>query len=66
MSYDRSPGKIFLYLVISVILPVSFILVNHMYLPNNLFLSIILVTWMGFSLLILQPYSVEGYETVEP
>ncbi|MFO7791435.1 MAG: hypothetical protein R6W73_00445 [Candidatus Saliniplasma sp.] len=66
MSRDRPSEKVFLYLVISVILPISLILVNHLYRPDNIFLSILLVVWMGFSLLVLQPYSVEGYETVEP
>jgi len=66
MKDERHPGKMFLYMLISVILPVGFILLNHMWRPNNILLSVILVTWMGFSLLVLQPFSVEGYETIEP
>ncbi|MGM0405862.1 MAG: hypothetical protein ACQEQM_06955 [Thermoplasmatota archaeon] len=66
MKRGRSTGKALLYLFISVILPVALILVNHLYRPDNIFLSILLVTWMGFALLVIQPYSVEGFETVEP
>ncbi|MFW6038110.1 MAG: hypothetical protein ACOC89_01055 [Candidatus Saliniplasma sp.] len=66
MKSGRSTGKSLLYLMISVILPVALILINHLYRPDNIFLSILLITWMGFALLIIQPYSTEGYETVEP
>lgn len=66
MKSERSTGKSLLYLVISVILPVALILINHLYRPDNLFLSIFLVAWIGFALLVIQPYHTEGYETVDP
>lgn len=65
MKGGRSKGKAWLYLFISVILPIAIILVNHLYRPDNIFLSIFIVAWIGFALLVIQPYSVEGYETVE-
>ncbi|MFP3872576.1 MAG: hypothetical protein ACLFVL_06830 [Candidatus Aenigmatarchaeota archaeon] len=66
MARERSPFRIFIYLLISVILPVIGILVNHLYKPDNILLSLFLVVWMGFFLMALQPFDTENFETVEP
>jgi len=66
MKGTRSKEKALIYLTISVILPIALILINHLYRPDNIFLSILLLAWIGLALLIIQPYSTEGYETVEP
>jgi len=41
-------------------------IINHVWWIDNILLSIALIVWMGFGILVLQPYTVEGYETVEP
>ncbi len=66
MKRKRSSLKAFIYLLISVIVPVAGILVNHLYRPDHIWLSIILIVWMGFFMLALEPFDTEGYETVEP
>jgi len=55
-----------IYLLISVILPIVLIIVNHAIWIDNIILSILLMTWMGFSMLALQPFDTGKYETIEP
>lgn len=66
MKRERSFERILLYLFISIIVPIAIIIINHVYWIDNLLLSVILVSWMGFSLLALQPFSEGEYETIEP
>ncbi|GEM_PF-1789793 len=66
MKQRRSPLRILIYLLITVILPMVLMIVNHVYWIDNIVLTIILITWMGFGLIVLQPYPTEGYETIEP
>lgn len=66
MIYERSPARILFYLLISVILPLAGLFINHFLWEGNLLLSIFLIGWMGFALLALQPFNVEKYETIEP
>ncbi len=70
---ERSSLQIFIYLMLSVVLPVLGMLLNHWIVPyfldswdGNILISILLVGWMGFALLTLQPYSKGKYKTVEP
>ncbi|MBS3781787.1 MAG: hypothetical protein KGY68_04185 [Candidatus Thermoplasmatota archaeon] len=53
-------------MLIAVIIPVSGVLVNHLYRPNNILLSIFFIVWMGFFVLALEPFDMEEEETVEP
>lgn len=66
MVKERSFETILIYLIISVILPIALILINHIFWIDNIMLTVIIIGWMGFALLALQPYSIGEYETVEP
>ncbi|MFO8109883.1 MAG: hypothetical protein R6U17_05100 [Thermoplasmata archaeon] len=66
MAYRRSPLRILIYLFATIIAPMALMIINHVYWIDNIVLTIFLITWMGFGLIVLQPYSVEGYETIEP
>ncbi|MBS3790777.1 MAG: hypothetical protein KGY66_07675 [Candidatus Thermoplasmatota archaeon] len=66
MARERSNLRRFIYLLIAVIIPVSGVLVNHLYRPNNILLSIFFIVWMGFFVLALEPFDMEEEETVEP
>ncbi len=66
MAIHRSPIKMFIYLVISVILPVALILINHVFWIDNIVLTAALMVWMGFALLVIQPYNIGEYKTIEP
>ncbi|MFO7992004.1 MAG: hypothetical protein R6U61_06915 [Thermoplasmata archaeon] len=66
MAEQRSDLKILFYMLISVIIPVLVVIINHMFWIDNIFLSIFVIGWMGFALLVLQPYSIDEYETIEP
>ncbi len=66
MAIHRSAIKMLVYLFISVILPVALILINHIFWIDNVVLTAILMVWMGFALLIIQPYSIGEYKTIEP
>ncbi len=66
MKRERSQLKMFIYILIAVILPVIGILVNHLYKPDHILLSMFFVVWMGFFLMALQPFDVEGFETIDP
>jgi len=63
---DRSNLKKFIYLVIAVIIPISGVLVNHLYRPDHILLSIFFLVWMGFFVLALEPFDTEDSETIEP
>ncbi len=56
----------FVYLLISVIIPVALVLINHIYWIDNIMLSVFLLVWMGFALLVVQPYSIGEYKTIKP
>jgi len=66
MIYERSPARILFYLLISVVLPLAGVFINHFFWTGNILVSIILMGWMGFALLALQPYTIDEYETIEP
>jgi len=67
MAREKSSNfKKFIYLLIAVIIPISGILVNHLYGPGQILLSIFFVVWMGFFIMALEPFDTEGEETVEP
>ncbi len=63
---EQSKLKKFIYLLIAVILPISGILVNHLYRPDHIMISLFLIIWMGFFMLALEPFDTEDSETVEP
>ncbi|MFW5946267.1 MAG: hypothetical protein ACOCTN_05285 [Candidatus Natronoplasma sp.] len=63
---ERSNLKKFIYLLIAVIIPISGILVNHLYRPDYILLSIFFIVWMGFFVFALEPFDTEDSETVEP
>jgi len=64
----ESPSNLrkFIYLLIAVIIPIIGILVNHLYRPDHILISIILIVWIGFFVLALEPFDTEDSETVEP
>lgn len=66
MIYERSPARILFYLLISVVLPLAGLFINHFFWVGNLLLSMALIGWMGFALLALQPYNIDEYDTIEP
>ncbi len=66
MARKRSFIRVFIYMLLSVVLPIALMIINHVWWIDNILLSIALIVWMGFGILVLQPYTVEGYETVEP
>lgn len=66
MASQRSDMTILFYMLISVVIPVLVVIINHMFWIDNIFLSILVIGWMGFALLVLQPYSADEYETIEP
>jgi len=66
MARERSTLRNFIYLLISVVIPIIGIGINHLYRPDNILLSIFLVVWIGFSILALEPFDTEDSETVEP
>jgi len=66
MIGERSNLRKFIYLLISVIIPISGILVNHLYRPDNILLSMFFIVWMGFFIMALAPFDTEGEETIEP
>lgn len=66
MASQRSDMTILFYMLISVVIPVLVVIINHMFWIDNIFLSILIIGWMGFALLVLQPYSIDEYETIEP
>ncbi len=66
MARKRSTFRILVYLVLTVILPMVLMVINHTIWIDNILLTIFLITWMGFGLIVLQPYSVGDYETIEP
>ncbi len=66
MASQRSDMTILFYMLISVVIPVLVVIINHMFWIDNIFLSILVIGWMGFALLVLQPYSIDEYETIEP
>lgn len=66
MAPPRSSLRILVYLLISVILPVALILINHAFWIDNIVLTAFLMVWMGFALIVLQPYPLGEYKTIEP
>lgn len=66
MASKRSSARVFFYLLISVIIPVAMVLINHIYWIDNIMLSVGLLVWMGFALLVIQPYPIGDYKTTEP
>lgn len=66
MARKRSTSRILFYLLSTIIIPMALMIINHTIWIDNIVLTIILISWMGFGLIVLQPYSVEGYETIEP
>ncbi len=66
MVARRSSARMFVYLLISVIIPVALVLINHIYWIDNIMLSVFLLVWMGFALLVVQPYSIGEYKTIKP
>ena len=66
MAYRRSPLRILIYLLATIIAPMALMIINHVWWLDNIVLTVILISWMGFGLIVLQPYSTEGHETVEP
>jgi len=63
---DRSNLKKFIYLLIAVIIPISGVLVNHLYRPDHILLSVFFIAWMAFFVLALEPFDTEDSETIEP
>ena len=53
-------------ILITIVLPIILIIVNHAIWIDNIILSIGLLSWMGFSILAFQPFDVGEYETIEP
>ncbi|MFP4001925.1 MAG: hypothetical protein ACOCTN_07540 [Candidatus Natronoplasma sp.] len=66
MARERSNLRKFIYLLIAVIIPVAGILINHLYKPDEVILTIFFIVWMGFFMLAIEPFSTEGEETIEP
>lgn len=66
MARERSNLTKFIYLLIAVIIPVAGIMVNHLYRPEEILLTIFFIVWMGFFIMTLEPFGTEGEETVEP
>lgn len=66
MARERSNLRVFIYLIISVIIPVGGILINHLYKPDHILLSVFFIVWMGFFLMAFEPFDTEGSETIEP
>ncbi len=66
MAFQRSTIKTLVYLFISVILPVALILINHVFWIDNVVLTAFLMVWMGFALLVIQPYPIGEHKTIEP
>ncbi len=66
MARERSNMRIFIYILISVVLPVGGILINHLYKPDHILLSVFFIVWMGFFLMTLEPFDTEDAETIEP
>ncbi len=66
MARERSNKRVFIYLLISVIVPLIGIMINHLYKPDHILLSVFFIVWMGFFMLSLEPFDTEGEETIEP
>lgn len=66
MVPKNKSAKRMLYILISVILPIAVIIINHAVWIDNIILSIVMLSWMGFSMLALQPFDKGKYETIEP
>lgn len=66
MVLKRKSIRKLLYVIVSVILPIALVIINHAFWIDNIILSIVLLSWMGFSMLALQPFEKGKYETIEP
>ncbi len=66
MANEKTPKKRLLYTVIAIFVPIIGILVNHLYRPDHILLSLFFIVWMGFFIMALAPFEKEVDETVEP
>lgn len=64
---ERSTKKRLLYVTIAVIIPLAGILINHLFRPDHILISLFLIVWIGFFIMALEPFEIKGEEkTVEP